>query len=97
MLVEPSLSATALHGKAVSRFLVGSPELVTAFMGEDPLLDDGRNLAEQARIEDEKSRIGSPIVVELTIQDRGTLPTRHPVAVERQISRLNHLGTTTDP
>ena len=93
---QPALTAATLDGEAIGRFLVGAAKLVAAFVREDPLLHDRRHLGDQARIENEKTRISGAVVIELAVEHGRTLATGHLAAVQPQFSGLDDLGVTTD-
>src|SRR3990172_4864824 len=93
---KPSLAPPALHGEAVGGLLVGAAELVAALVGKNPELHRGRNLGHQARIEDQESRIGGAVIVELTVDHHPALSAHLRLAVELQPPGGQHLRIAAD-
>lgn len=93
---QPALAATALNGEAVGRLLIRTAELVTAFVCIYPELNRRRDLVQEARVHDQKARIGRAEIVELAIDDRGTLTANLLDAIELQIARREDVCVSTD-
>src|SRR5690349_15315222 len=89
---QPFLAAPALHGEAVRCLLVGPAELVPALMGVDPQLDGRRDLVEELGVEDEEARIRGAVIVEVGVDNRGTLAAYLPPSVELQLPDSHDLG-----
>jgi len=87
----------SLDGKAVRRLLVGTAELMAAFVCVDPQLHvRGLELGQQLGVEDEEAGIGRAVVVELIVHHRRPLAAHRPAAIQLQLAPGDDMGVAAD-
>src|SRR5437764_981198 len=82
---QPLLPPPPLHSEAVRCLLIGSAELVPAFMRIDPQLYRRRYLGQKIGVENEEAGVSGPIVVELIVKHRRALAADEFVPIDLEL------------